>query len=352
MYQSFIPFLLVFILVYFVSSGNLTSFKSAFAIPTDQTTVVLSTWGITNNSANIASVVSDFAGNVYLIESNASKVGRLVPATNTFTEWSITSHPLASENIFELPTNPGKLTGIALDPTSGDVYLGESNPNKIDAIDPATNTFTQWALPTHSGKLTGIALDPTSGDVYFGESNPNKIGRLVPRTNTFTQWALPNNSGTIGFNSIAFHPTSGNVYFGESNPNKIGRLVPRTNTFTEWALPTNSGSIFSITPGFAGIYLAEDYSNKIGAFDPATNTFTQWALPTHSGKLTGIALDPTSGDVYFGESNPNKIGRLVPATNTFTEWPIATYSHPLAISATPGGDIFFADNIGRLGRFG
>src|SRR5215510_11219699 len=114
MYQNFILSLLVFILAYFVSSGNLSSFKSAFAIPTDQTAVVLSTWGITTNSANIASIVSDFAGNVYLIESNTSKFGRLVPATNTFTEWAITSHPLASANIFELPTNPGKLTGIAL----------------------------------------------------------------------------------------------------------------------------------------------------------------------------------------------------------------------------------------------
>ncbi|MGB6527795.1 MAG: hypothetical protein WBF33_06780, partial [Candidatus Nitrosopolaris sp.] len=128
------------------------------------------------------------------------------------------------------------------------------------------------------------------------------------------------------------------------------RLVPKTNTFTEWALPTDSGNIFSITSGFAGIYFAEDNSNKIGGFDPTTNTFTEWALPTHSGKLTGIAFDPTSGNVYFGESNPNKIGRLVPLTNTFTEWPIQ--SNPLAISVNPGGDIFFGDNVGRVGRFG
>ncbi len=302
---------MVFILASFISSRsiyviNLSLFKSASAIPTDQTAVVLSTWAMPTNSANITSIISDFAGNVYFIESKASKIGRLVPATNTFTEWFIASHPLASQNIFELPTK--------------------------------------------AGKLTGIALDPTSGNVYFGESNPNKIGRLVPATNTFTEWALPTNSGSIGFNSIAFHPPSGSVYFGESNPYKIGRLVPATNTFTEWALPTNSGNIFSITPGFAGIYYAENNSNKIGAFDPAANTFTQWALPSNSGKLTGVAFDPTYGNVYFGESNPNKIGRFVPATNTFTEWFIA--SQPLAIAVTPGGNCFFADNIGRLGRLG
>ena len=95
-----------------------------------------------------------------------------MPRTNTFTEWA-------------LPTNSGTIFSI----TSGfaGIYFAEDNSNKIGGFDPATNTFTELALPTHSGKLTGIAFDPTSGNVYFGESNPNKIGRLVPGTNTFTE---------------------------------------------------------------------------------------------------------------------------------------------------------------------
>ena len=106
MYRSLILLIVVFILASFVSSDslyvfNLSLFRSAFAIPTDQTTVVLSTWGIPTNSANITSILSDFAGNVYFGESNPNKIGRLVPATNTFTEWLIASHPLA------IAVNPG-----------------------------------------------------------------------------------------------------------------------------------------------------------------------------------------------------------------------------------------------------
>ena len=72
----------------------------------------------------------------------------------------------------------------------------------------------------------------------------------------------------------------------------------------------------------------------------------------NSGKLTGVAPDPndpTGSIIYFGESGPNKIGRLV-LPNTFTEW--VTVSHPSAITVSPGGSLFFADHIGRLGRFG
>ena len=357
MYRQCTIVVVAFILASFVSSNSnfFRLFESAFAIPTDQTEVVLSTWAIPTRSANITSIITDGDGNVYFVGSNSSEIARLVPTTNTFTEWFITGHPLNSSNIFALPAKPGKLTGVALDTNTGNIYFGESNPNKIGVVDPSANNFTEWTLPANSGKLTGVALDTNTGNIYFGESNPNKIGRLVPKTNTFTEWTLPANSGKLSLhNSIAVVTVNGNIYiyFGESNPNKIGRLVPYNNTFTEYALPANSGSIFSITPANSGsVYFAESNSNKIGTFDPTTNTFTEYALPVNSGKLTGVALDPTNnGNIYFGENNPNKIGRLVFATNKFTEWSIA--NHPLAIAVSPGGSFFFADSVGRSGRLG
>jgi streptogramin lyase len=178
MYQRFILFVLVLILASFVSNDNLyllnlSLFKSAFAISTDQTAVVLSTWPIATNSANITSVISDYAGNVYLIESNASKIGRLVPATNTFTEWFITYHPLASENIWALPAKPGKLTGVAFDPAYGNIYFGESNPNKIGRLAPATNTFTEWSIASHP---LAISVNP-GGNCFFAE-DIGRLGRL------------------------------------------------------------------------------------------------------------------------------------------------------------------------------
>ena len=313
MYRQCTIVFVAFVLASFISSNslyvlNLSHLESAFAVPTDQTEVVLSTWAIPTRSANITSIMSDYGGNVYFVGSNSSEIGRLVPTTNTFTEWFITGHPLNSSNI--------------------------------------------WALPAKPGKLTGVASDPNTGSIYFGESNPNKIGMIDATANTFTEWTLPANSGSPSHNSIAVVPVTGNtyVYFGESNPNKFGRLVSKNNTLTEYALPANSGSIFSITPASSGsIYFAEGDSNKIGAFDPTIDTFTEYALPVNSGKLTGVASDPNTGSIYFGESNPNKIGRLV-TPNTFTEWPIR--SHPLAIAVSPGGSLLFADSIGRLGRFG
>jgi streptogramin lyase len=265
----------------------------ALAIPADQAAAVLSTWAIPTYSKDISNLVSDFAGNAYFSESSTNKIGRL---------------------------------------------------------EPATNMITEWTLPNNSSKPAGVAFDPSSGSIYFAESSTNKIGRLVVATNAITEWTLPNNSSKSGLRFISFDSDSRNVYFVENNGNTIGRLEPTKNTFTEWTLPTMSSNILTISPSFGGIYFAESSTNKIGRLEPTKNMITEWTLPNNSSKPAGVAFDPSSGSIYFAESSTNKIGRLVPATNVITEWNIG--SNPLAISVSPGGSCFFVDEIGRIGRFG
>src|SRR5919108_277019 len=120
--------------------------NNVFAIPTDQTTVILSTWALPTNPKNISNIVSDFAGNAYFAESDTNKISRLEPATNLITQWT-------------LPTNSSKAAGLALDPVSGSVYFAESNTNKIGRLEPATNFITQWTLPTNSIRPAGIEFD-------------------------------------------------------------------------------------------------------------------------------------------------------------------------------------------------
>ncbi len=77
---------------------------------------------------------------------------------------------------------------------------------------------------------------------------------------------------------------------------------------------------------------------------------TEWTLPGNSSKPAGIAFDSTTGNIYFADSGANKIGRLVPTTNVITEWNID--KSPLALSVTPGGSIYYIDDISGMGRLG
>ena len=151
----------------FISSSNLYVFnfnlyllRPVFAIPVDQTTVVLSSWAVPTNSKDISSMVSDFAGTLYFAENNASKIGRLVPATNMITEWS-------------QPNTSSRPNGVAFDPSSGGLYFIENNANKIGRLVPATNIFTEWNISRHP---LVIAVNP-GGHCFFVD-DMGRIGRL------------------------------------------------------------------------------------------------------------------------------------------------------------------------------
>jgi virginiamycin B lyase len=187
--------LVVFILLSLLSVFAVTSTATTtFAIPVDRTTIVMDNWNLKRFSSSIYGITSDFSGNIYFVEHDGNKIGRLSPATNTVTEWII-------------PTNSSEPIGAASDPFSGNIYFVEHDGNKIGRLSPATNTVTEWVIPTNSSGPIGVAFDSSSGNLYFAENNTNKIGRLVLSTNTFTEWAIGYNPLTI------FIDSSGSFYF-------------------------------------------------------------------------------------------------------------------------------------------
>jgi streptogramin lyase len=349
--------LLVFVLFFYLNPIE------AVAIPADQVAVLIKSWAIpmTSNQNSSFALTSSFSGNeIYYVDSDSNKIGRLVPETNTITEWDI-------------PTANSFPISIAYHP-SGNVYFIEGNSNKIGRLVPETNTITEWTIQSNSssglsaGNNSGIgnnttqsaalAVDSSTGNVYFIEGNSNKIGRLVPETNTITEWTIQSNSSSglsagnnsgIGNNTtqsaaLAVDSSTGNVYFIEGNSNKIGRLVPETNTITEWTIQSNSTNIKSMALGFAGneeIYYVDSDSNKIGRIAPATNLVTEWDIPTANSFPTSVKFDRATGNVYFLESNSNTIGRLGPFSSQITEWKLP--EKPFDIEVDSAGSIHYID---------
>src|SRR3954451_8349279 len=174
------------------------SMISTFAIPADQNSAMLKSWVLPipayeNNSS--FEIDTTFGGyEVYFVESNSNKIGRLVPIDSTITEWSI-------------PTNSSMPVSISVDPSTNTVYFVESNSNKIGRLVPSTNTITEWSIPTNSSMPVSISVDPSTNTVYFVESNSNKIGRLVPQNEQFVEWDI--NGRPIGLDI----DSSGSIYF-------------------------------------------------------------------------------------------------------------------------------------------
>src|SRR3954466_13712624 len=141
------------------------SMISTLAIPADQNSAMLKSWVLPipayENNSSFA-IDSSFGGyEVYFVESNSNKIGRLVPIDSTITEWSI-------------PTNSSMPVSISVDPSTNTVYFVESNSNKIGRLVPSTNTITEWKVLEGKNDLTDLTIGYGAKEVYFVESNSNK----------------------------------------------------------------------------------------------------------------------------------------------------------------------------------
>ena len=63
---------------------------------------------------------------------------------------------------------------IDFDPSTGNVYFVENNANKIGRLVPSNGDFTEWSLTEKAGV---IDVD-SSGNVHMIDAKGNKISRL------------------------------------------------------------------------------------------------------------------------------------------------------------------------------
>jgi virginiamycin B lyase len=325
----------IIIPLFIVCLSSLSSI-AVFAIPSDQNSVMLKSWSLPaqNNENASLSISTSYGGSeVYFVESGANKIGRLVPSTNSITEWGI-------------PTSSSLPIAISVDSSKGNVYFVESGANKIGRLVPSTNSITEWGIPTNSSLSLKNTLPNT---VCPSSPNLGKSNTVCPHTTNPSTTNATNPSTTNATNPIAIEvdPSTGNVFYVDNNAKVIGRLIASNNTITEWKIAGDKNELKDLTIGYTAneIYFVESGSNKIGQLITSTNTITEWGIPTSSSLPTAIDFDPSTGNVYFVESGANKIGRFVPSNGEFTEW--ALQGKPGVIDVDSSGNIHFMDIDGN-----
>jgi virginiamycin B lyase len=101
-------------------------------------------------------------GNLWLAE-NGNKVGRLSPSGSTLKEFST---PTSDSNPFDIAVG-----------SDGNLWFVEQNAHKIGRITPE-GSISEFPVST-AGIIWGIASG-SDGNVWFTEYSASKIGRLVP----------------------------------------------------------------------------------------------------------------------------------------------------------------------------
>ncbi len=239
-------------------------------------------------------VAIDSSGNVYVADTENNKIRKIDTSGNVST--------LAGSSTSGDFNHP---CGVAID-SSGNLYVANTYNSQIREINISGN-ITTIASSTTFDYPYGIAVD-LSGNVYVADTGNNKICK-IDKSGTVSTFAGFNNPHGVAVDS------SGNVYVADTGNNKIckidksGNITTLAGSGSKGSTDSNGTSAsFNQPYGVAvdssgNIYVADNYNNKIRKIDTSGNVTT--LVANLFNYLTGVVID--SSDNIFAVDSYNNI---------------------------------------------
>ncbi len=302
-------------------------------------------------------VAVDAAGNVYVADTGNETIREITPA-GVVTTLAGSPGQLGSADGTGAAALFGNPKGVAVDPTTGDLYVADFLNDTIRMITPGgvvTTLAGSAAAPPGSTDGTGtaarfnepagIAVDPTTGNVYVADTYNDTIRMITPAGVVTT---LAGTAGQIGsadgtgaaarFNEpegVAVD-AAGNVYVADTDNRTIREITPAGVVTTLAGSPGQGGSAdgtgaaaqfdypADVAVDAAGnVYVADEFNNTIREITPTgvvttlAGTAGQYGSTDGTGTAArftdpiGVAVD-AAGNVYVADNYNNTIRKLSP----------------------------------------
>lgn len=176
-------------------------------------------------------------------------------------------------------------------------FAGDARQHKLALSPDGSRAYVAvwgrlWSIPTNGAASTSvarsgqaIAVSPSTGAIYVSNSDDVKVSRVDPAT----LLTLATSSATFNGGVVAIAPGGDEVYV--DSPNGILHMLDPT-TLTERGqvtLPTYSVSGIAVSPDGTQLYVAL-FDSKLAIVDRATRTVV--STLTLGGIPLGVAFDP------------------------------------------------------------
>jgi uncharacterized protein (TIGR03437 family) len=200
-----------------------------------------------------AGIAFDSAGDLYIADANNHRVRKVTGATgkiNTVAGTGVSGYN--GDGILATSAQLYKPTGVLVD-SSGNLYIADSENNRIRKVDASTGIITTVAgngNAGYSGDGGGaiesslwlpyaLALD-SAGNLFIADANNARIREVVPNGTIYTiagGYGIGfNDDGILATDSTLDQPTSlaidglGNIYIADSSNNRIRMLKPQSTS--------------------------------------------------------------------------------------------------------------------------
>ena len=322
------------------------------------------------------SVAVDGTGHVYIADIWSHSIRRVDAFTGTISTIAGTGNRGYSGD--DGPANEAQLSepeAVAVD-GSGNLYIADSANQRIRRVDATTGTIStiagtgEWDYGGDGGPATeahlrhprGLAVDG-DGNVYIADTDNNRIRRVDAATGTISTIAGTGDWGHSGDGGPATQAQlgqtvgvavdgDGHVYIADTNHDHIRRVDATSGTISTIAGtgesdyggdggPATQSQLAKphgvALDGDGHLYIADTWNNRIRRVDVFTGTIStiagtgEWDYGGDGGPATSaqlrdhysVALDG-SGNVYIADTNNRRIRVLQPISGLTPRTPIST----------------------------
>jgi Fibronectin type III domain/NHL repeat/WD40-like Beta Propeller Repeat len=231
--------------------------------------------------------------------------------------------------------------GIAVEQSSGDVYVADRNNARIDKFGPNGEFLLAWGWGVADGTATlqtcttvcfkglhgpgagqlnepeGIAVDnsggASEGDVYVLETGNQRIQKFGPDGEFITGFGEagtgPGQFQTLNGRSVAVD-SSGSVYVADED--RVQKFSPAGIVEEQFAIP-GAGLISNLVVDSAGdLYLSGSGLEGVHKYEPTTPTATELGTPRDEGGERGLlAITVGPADELFVNDYRSGVHRLL-----------------------------------------
>jgi tripartite motif-containing protein 71 len=268
----------------------------------------------------------DPTGRLFVSDTVDSRVEEFAPVTDAFA--GFLTAPGGYTEGFNRPA------GIAVDPR-GSLYVTDPADGRISRFWGDGTYLSELGGPADVGgaglsEAGSVAVGSSSGDLYVADTNHNRILVYSPAGGTLlARFGAGGSNGASGSGPGEFdHPEAvavdgaGDIYVADTGNNRIVELSPSGSALAQWGSRGTGDGRFHSPSGIAldaagNVYVVDSENDRIEVFDSGGHFLEKWGErgigPGEFSFPTAIAVD-CAGDVYVADTNNNRVERFDPVS--------------------------------------
>ena len=226
---------------------------------------------------------------------------------------------------------------IAVNPSTGTVYVANSAGNSVSVINGATNTVTTVSTGTNP---VALAVNPLTNTIYVVNSGSNNVTVINGATNVPSTVTDPN---AISPSAVALDPLTNMVYVANSGSNNLTVINGTGNTVAATVSVGNSPAAVAVNPATNRVYVSNRGGGNVSVVNGATKTVV--ATVTVGTTPVALTVNAATNTLYVANSGSSNLTVISGASNHVVAT-VGTGTTPVAVAVNPVTNTVFTANNG------